>query len=98
MNETQKSISDWAAETFGPATNLRVAIRANREMEEILTKLAVDENDPTVPEEIADWVITMARVVEKFGADLQEEVRRKMVINRARVWKLDGSGCGQSIK
>lgn len=27
--------------------------------------------------------------------DMQNEIDRKMAINRARRWKLDGSGCGQ---
>lgn len=33
--ETQTSISEWADETFGPATsNMRIATRANEEIDE----------------------------------------------------------------
>lgn len=96
--ETQKSISDWAIETFGEAgSNLRVALRANNEMAELLDMLAVDDNDSRAGEEIADLFIVLARLLDKMGVNLDEEIQRKMKINRARVWTKDGSGCGQHV-
>ena len=38
---------------------------------------------------------TLYQIAHEHGVDLQAEIDRKMTINRARRWKLDGSGCGQ---
>lgn len=96
MIETQQTISQWAEQTFGPAgSNLRVAVRANQEMAELLTRLAINDNDPAAATEIADIVITLYRVATRLNKDIDAEVQRKMAINRAREWELDGSGCGQ---
>jgi NTP pyrophosphatase (non-canonical NTP hydrolase) len=37
-------------------------------------------------------------LAHEHGADLLVEIDRKMAINRARTWKLDGSGCGQHVE
>lgn len=96
MSETWTSIAAWADATFGPSSsNLRVAVRMTEEMAELLTKLAVDDAHPGAAEELADLFITAARLVHQLGINLPEEIDRKMKINRARKWKLDGSGCGQ---
>jgi hypothetical protein len=96
--ETQKSISDWAVQTFGPTgSNLRVAIRANEEMAELLTILARNDNDLRAAEEAADLFIVLCRLFERLGVDFWAEIERKMKINRARSWTPDGSGCGQHV-
>lgn len=97
MLETQQTIARWAETTFGPATNLRVAVRANQEMAELLTALAQDEQHPEALEEIADIYITLCRVAESLG-DLQAVVQDKMSVNRARTWKKDFTGCGQHVE
>lgn len=43
-------------------------------------------------EEMAEMVRSVT--IDDAHADLAEEVDKKMVVNRARTWKLDGSGCG----
>lgn len=73
--ETQKSISDWAEETFGAATsNLRVAVRANEEMAELLRELTIDfspEYDARkAVEECADTYIVLCRLGERLGLNL----------------------------
>jgi NTP pyrophosphatase (non-canonical NTP hydrolase) len=99
MSETQKSISDWATETFGPAVStIRVAARANEEMAELIRKLATDDNNPEAGEEIADIVIVLSRVAERLGVDLVTEINRKMAVNRKRQWHLDGSGHGYHVR
>jgi NTP pyrophosphatase (non-canonical NTP hydrolase) len=95
MTENQWSISEWAEETFGPAgSTARVAARANEEMAELLRHLTTDERHPKAAEEVADIYIVLCRVASRLGIDIQDEVDRKMAINRAREWRLDGTGHG----
>lgn len=55
--------------------------------------------DPAkVPDEVADVYVMLAQVAEGRGIDIQTEVDRKMAINRARVWKLNGDGTGQHVR
>lgn len=96
--ETQRTVARWARETFGPATNMRAATRANEEMAELLKAFAIDEHHPKAPEEMADILICMYRIAENLGVDLNAEVVKKMAINRARTWATDESGCGYHVK
>lgn len=99
MSETQKTVTIWAAETFGPVgSNLAIAARANREMAELLAALVADDSDSRAVTEAADIVIVLYRMVDRLGGDLMAEIDRKMAINRARRWRLDGNGQGQHIK
>jgi len=99
MSETQSSISDWATQTFGESgSTLRVAIRANEEMSELLRCLSVDDCSPKAAEEIADVVIVLCRVATRLGVTIWDEVEKKMAINRQRVWNLDGSGHGYHVR
>jgi hypothetical protein len=41
--------------------------------------------------------VVLYHFAETFGVNLQEEVNRKMAINRQRKWKLDGTGTGQHV-
>lgn len=97
--ETQQSISKWANETFGPASsNARVAARANEEMAELLRALTADDQDLKAVDEIADVLIILYRLADRFGIDLHEAVDLKMAINRNRVWNKDGSGHGYHVR
>lgn len=99
MAETQYTITDWCDKTFGPISNhVRIAVRANEEMSELLCDLAVDNNHPKAAEEIADVFIVLYRLATCLGVDIQEEINRKMSVNRTRQWKLDGTGHGYHIK
>jgi NTP pyrophosphatase (non-canonical NTP hydrolase) len=97
--ETQQTISAWADETFGEASSsVRVAVRANEEMAELLRALSVDDRHPKAAEELADVYIVLCRVGSRLGVDILEEVDRKMQINRAREWRKDGSGHGYHVR
>ena len=97
--ESQYSISSWAAETFGVSTPLRAATRMNEEVAELLAKLSVPDTDPEkIHEECADVLIVLFVLSERLGFDLIAEVQKKMTVNRARKWTLDGSGCGQHVE
>ena len=94
MGETFQSISDWCDETFGPATPVRMAARANEEMAELIDKAtkAASMDDAAVTEEAADVVICLARFPGLWAA-----VERKMVVNRGRTWRLTGEGTGYHV-
>ncbi|MBV9125627.1 MAG: nucleotide pyrophosphohydrolase [Planctomycetes bacterium] len=97
-HETQRTISDWARETFGePKSNLSVAIRANEEMAEMLACLNRDDGDQHAAEEAADIIITLAVMFDRLGIDMVAEINRKMRINRERQWRLDGQGHGYHL-
>jgi NTP pyrophosphatase (non-canonical NTP hydrolase) len=77
MVETQRSISDWAEATFGPSSsNMRVAVRTQEELTELLRALSVDDRHPKAAEEIADVVIVLQRLATRLGVDLWREVDR----------------------
>lgn len=97
-HETQRTIAEWAFQTFGPVrSNASIAARANREMAELLFALSVEDDgdEDAIGEEIADVVIVLSRLADRIGIDLAEAVDRKMAKNRAREWVLDGHGHGQ---
>ncbi len=108
--ESSKTIALWAEQTFGQATALSTAIRAQKELNELIEVLALEAEgriqedpgtyDPKVMNEVADVRIVLARIQRFFpnGGTAEEAEQRKMVINRARKWKLDGYGHGQHVK
>src|SRR4051794_8490622 len=98
MEENQATITEWIETTFGPVgSNARTAARANEEMAELIKAVIIDDRHPKLAEEMADIVIVLYRLATHLGVDLMEEVNKKMIINRNREWKLDGSGCGYHI-
>lgn len=96
--ENQTSISAWADRTFGSAgSNISVAARANKEMAELIMKLANDDKDPGLVEECADIVIVLFRLADRNGRSLLQAIDEKMTTNRSRQWRLDGHGHGQHV-
>jgi NTP pyrophosphatase (non-canonical NTP hydrolase) len=96
--ESQSTVSAWADATFGISSPLRAATRMNEEVAELLAKMTVSGNSPRViAEEVADVQIVLYVLAGRLGIDLDAEVNSKMQINRARKWRLDGSGCGQHV-
>ncbi len=93
-----ESITDWQAATFGPVTPERAWARFEEEFDELHFR-DEDSSSDAVADEAADVVITFAAWVKaRTGLDLADAVERKMAINRAREWKLDGAGCGYHVK
>ena len=96
MQETQYSITLWANSTFGRAdTNLGTALRAEKELKELLFKLHDNDKHPEALEEVADIIIVLQRLATDLGGDLNLAINTKMQKNRAREWILDGKGHGQ---
>ena len=82
--ELPPAISAWAEETFGHAgSDLRVCARALEEMAELARKCATSRmrGDASVGmeevrEEAADVVIVLARLAERCGWDVADEIER----------------------
>lgn len=96
--EIQHAIAAWADETFGePTTMTATATRANKEMAELLVAVEAGQGQSAV-EEVADIVIVLCRLMDHLCGDIWTEVEKKMKVNRARDWKLDGRGQGYHVK
>lgn len=98
-----KAITDWRQDTFGPVTPERALHRVREEWDELWPRSSTaqkvcscDQGDNA--EEAADVVITLAAFVATLGYDLAEVVEAKMAKNRARKWRVDGTGCGYHVK
>ena len=97
--ETTASIASWANTTFGQATNsTAMAIRANEEMAELLSKCARNAGSCSILDECADVIIVLARLVDYYGSSISEIVNQKMAVNRQRRWVVDGNGHGHHVK
>ena len=97
--ETCATVAQWANEVFGPQSDTaRVAARANEEMAELLRAATSGKSADEICAEAADVVIVLARMTDLIGINLWDAVEAKMVINRARVWKQDGTGNGYHIR
>ncbi len=93
MNETIESVAKWADETFGPTTPKQALIRALSEIDELLgSHQAADLN---LVEEAADVCITLYRYIYLVDPCA---IEKKMAVNRARKWKLNGDGTGNHLK
>jgi NTP pyrophosphatase (non-canonical NTP hydrolase) len=98
VDKLQKDIHDWSRETFGQATALRTVVRLNEEVAELLTE-AMDVRDPQkLFGEVADVFIVLCSLASLYGISLEEQVEKKMVINRARKWAVFGDGTGQHLE
>ncbi|MFD2207365.1 nucleotide pyrophosphohydrolase [Kiloniella antarctica] len=95
--ETQQSICQWAEDTFGPVTNPQgLVARALQEMKE-LAEANNEENQDGIGKETADVVILLYRLLDQYHLNLNEEVEKKMKINRSRQWISSGDGTGKHI-
>lgn len=79
-------------------TNVRLAAQANEAMAELLAALTVDDDHEDAAEKIVRVVVILYRLSERLGKDMDEEIARKMKINRARTWKLTDAGHGYHVK
>lgn len=99
MKENQQTVSKWAQETFGLPGPVRSFERIEEELKELGHEVYKPEGDKKkIGQEAADVLMTLYAFAEVVGFDLHEETDEKMVINRERKWKVDGTGCGYHIK
>lgn len=85
------------------AESLRRAVAANLAMSELLRRLTAGggdaaAGDPTPRAHTLDVLAGVHGVAAALGCDLAVAIDAKMAVNRARRWRLDGSGCGYHVK
>lgn len=88
--ETVLKVTAWAQDTFGDATIQRQFERALEEMRELDSALLARLPNSKIAEEAADVVICLYRIIGRLDPDA---IEKKMKVNRARKWKVDGEGC-----
>ncbi len=96
MHETFDSINRWQRETFPGATVDGVLKHIGEEWEEFQLA-ATDEGRA---EEAVDLIILLSCYLNKVGdgTGAQGHVDRKMDINRARIWNIQGDGTGRHVR
>jgi hypothetical protein len=95
--ETVQSVTEWADNTFGPATIFTQFERAKQEMGELekhFSRTASLWGDE-VAEEASDVVICLYRII---GTLDPQAIEKKMAINRRRTWNVAGDGTAQHIE
>lgn len=99
MRETQQSIGEWGRATFGqPRTPATMPARFLREFAELLQRIVDDPFDPKIGGELGDCGIMLNQIAYDLGRHLDDEIDRKMVINRARKWTVTEFGHGQHVE
>ena len=96
LNVTMAGTADVRKIEF--ASNLDVAALANSDLALAIKHLATSNESPVVAA-LLDWITAlMALLAERLGTNLADEIDKKMAVNFARSWKLDGSGHGYHVR
>lgn len=69
---------------------------ANKVMSKLLRSAAA--NTPDVPSHLGHLVMCLQDLTGRYRINLWDAVERKMAVNRSRLWKRDGTGCGYHVK
>lgn len=94
----QQQLNDWAFDTFGEGSLLRIAIRGNKEMGELVSALAHDKDADFVAEECADVAFFLAQICERLDRSLMGELAKKFEKNKKRTWERGKDGAFQHVK
>lgn len=96
LRDWQKEISQWQDETFGfddrnGQRQLAQFAHLSKEVLELYTELVEhvvegNESNETIGPEIADCFILLIGIASTRGIDVEDAIRDKMAINRARKW------------
>ena len=88
--ENQQTICEWAKETFGTTGKdiWPITKKLKEEFDELFEELSFNKTtQKRCLNECADIYIVLVQLVNALGGNLQDEIDKKMLINRARKWK-----------
>ena len=90
INELQKEIVSWANSVFPDRVPDQTFRKLVGEIEEM-------KKDPESEEEFADAIILLFDLAHLMKIDIERAVKKKMQINRSRVWVKDSAGLYQHV-
>lgn len=93
MEETYKTIGTWAVQTFGYGKTTSCYLKLGEEFGELARPVQQQDNKKAVLE-MADIIIVLSHMAMSMGVDLDEAVKEKMAVNRARTWAITPAGTG----
>jgi len=96
MKELQEEITQWGQDTFDNPSVLALGIRGNKEMAELISALHNEQDTyADIAEECADVAFFLLQICGIFGFDLEQEIKKKFEINKARSWNKTKDGSFQ---
>jgi hypothetical protein len=96
-HETQRSIVQWADETFGRSNGRALVRRMLKEWHEFELALVDEVTEAEAAKELIDVHVCMVRWLSDLGIDFQAELDAKMAVNRKRKWRSNGDGTGHHV-
>lgn len=97
--DLEKALMDAAGEVPPDwMTNAEYATEMNKEMADLLGQLVTFDTSPMAVADVRSLARSAVRLSNRMGFLLPGDIDRKMAINRAREWSMDGSGHGYHVK
>jgi len=102
----QRSVGEWANQTFARATDASIVAHLRREVAELDTlarwrteRPDIAWNDDNYAEEMADCLLLLLHLAHRNGVNLEEAARRKYAVNRQRHWgEPDAEGVVEHVR
>ena len=94
---TQEEVRAWAISKFGERGPLEIAVRGNKEMAELISAIANEQDGQDIVEECADVLVFLMQISDICGGDLLDAFHKKMNVNVKREWKLAKDGSHQHV-
>ena len=90
MNQVQKEVSAWSTKTFGrdPSRIHGMMAHLEKEVAELEKTVTLDgaSKPGCLRDELADCIMLLYDMADISGFDVNQIVREKLMINKAREW------------
>ena len=97
LDEFQNEVGAWGDATFPNSTWATVASHFEEEAAEFMDALRGGRQEK-IEGELADSFLLLMQFAHKTGVSLYEAAERKMIVNRARTWKVNDPEPGGHVK
>lgn len=98
MTILQQEIYAWGQETFEGPSQLAIAKRGVKEMEELVESIEQGKSADEIVEECADVAFFLLQLAQANAGNLQAQIRRKFDINLNRKWEKLSDGTFQHVE